>query len=1022
MTHDDSQEIEKLAIELERVHQAMMESRPQVDDETRSVQRPVHEGSEHGDNSKKEIESLTELLKLLESIRPSSPSADAVEPSEAKQGGPNPSSKYPKLNRYEIIRPLGQGGYGAVFLAKEINLNREVALKFPKLETLLTEELKNRFVHEARAVSRLNHPNIVAVFEAGIDAGIYFIATEFVDGGSLSEWLDSSEEIPVGTAAEIVEILAGAMAHAHRRGVIHRDLKPSNILLEKSQDGVRYSQLKSRLKITDFGLAKMDANPQQTGTGALVGTPSYMSPEQTRGRSADVGPPSDVYALGTILYRLLKGELPFERDSIMDTLRAVQEEEPAPIRTKRTNVPRDLETICMKCLNKTPSERYASAFDLADDLRRWKDGFPIHARPVTAWERVVRWANRNPVLALVSAGFALALIIGTIVSTSLWYSANYHLGRSMERQSELRQSSVQLKNAIDQLFYKLATSPELRNENAIGLRETLLEEANRYYVQFLQTAPQDDSARLNYAQSLLGLGEINLLLGEFVSASKLGEMTLNELETLNSGLGDSESKDIAIVKTYLFLSQSYHEAGQFDKSFEQFKLAQERLDHFDEGNSNAELQSKLLIRKATILLAQDKIEEAGEAINQLELYWDLQLANHGDLIAGLPDYHLTQANSLFIQGESKRLHGSQREAVLHYQDSLKICRDTLAWQPDSVTWSELYSRCSRGCGISNAIQGRFVEAKKCYQGGIVKAEKLVARHPSTERFADLQKRLFYSLAATEMSLGNYAAVESCLLKQIDLVDKMLASWPESEADLLSGLGDSYNLLFAAYDRWEDATAEQAQDALGKSLTCFEKAIRLRPDWSRPKMALARAKSNMGNVEHRKGDFDKASEWYLQAYEDNQRLLNSQPNWNEALRSQFYVVSVMTKNFEANNQLNQAAKYSEDMIQAYPTHPLSAELNRSRIWFVAKSGDVESAWHQLRELEVGSDHIETARLALKILDLEPVNEDTAPSAEHRDWTLATLKSGLPDDPLKRDSYLKEVSNDEQLKVFRSQLED
>jgi serine/threonine protein kinase len=368
--------------------------------------------------------------------------------SEASRDSPGFSKLPNPFGRFHIRRELGRGGFGVVFLAYDPLLARDVALKVPRPEVLATPDLRARFHREARAAAGLDHPNLVPVHEAGEVDSICYLVSAYCPGPTLSEWLKARKEpVPWREAAELLIALADAAHHAHERGLVHRDLKPGNILLQQNEEGRMKKEENEQAtrvagesslsvsysspyipKIADFGLAKQilpsEDEKTLTHSGAIVGTASYMAPEQASGKSKEVGPPADIYALGAIFYEVLTGRPPFKGESDLETLLLVQVEEPLAPSRLRPRVPRDLETICLKCLEKDPKRRYGKAKELAEDLRHWLKGEPIRARPVRSLERLWRWSMRNRAVAGLTATVALVLMVGIVSSSLLAISAN----------------------------------------------------------------------------------------------------------------------------------------------------------------------------------------------------------------------------------------------------------------------------------------------------------------------------------------------------------------------------------------------------------------------------------------------------------------------------------------------------------------------------------------------------------------------------------------------------------------------
>jgi len=417
--------------------------------------------------------------------------------------GPQESLAESHLGRFEIRRELGRGTYGIVFLAFDPQLGREVALKIPRPDTLATPALRRRFQQEARAAAGLDHANLVPVYESGEAGPVCYIASAYCPGPTLARCLKQRQElVPAQAAATLVASLAEAVHHAHCRGVLHRDLKPSNILLvsgEWSQPPptTHHSPLTTHQpKITDFGLAKVLAGQggafagSQTQSGEIVGTPHYMAPEQACGKNKLIGPGADIYSLGAIFYELLTGRPPFQAESALETLDQVRLKDPVPPRQLRAKLPRDLETICLKCLQKEPAKRYARASDLAEDLRCFLAGKPIQARPIRVWERIGKWARRRPAVAALVAVSSLAsvlLVAGLVVGIGREKEAREEIDRAYQRE---RQTSYL--NAIAAAEHEIAAGNWGRADELLGECPQELRGWEWHYLKRLRHTPPID--------------------------------------------------------------------------------------------------------------------------------------------------------------------------------------------------------------------------------------------------------------------------------------------------------------------------------------------------------------------------------------------------------------------------------------------------------------------------------------------------------------------------------------------------
>lgn len=513
---------------------------------------------------------------------------------------------------YELLDELGRGGMGVVYRARQTRLNRQVALKMILAGEYASVDSRLRFLAEAEVVAKLQHPNIVQLYEFNVYNGVPYFSLEYVDGGALDRKL-ARQPLPVDQAAALIETLARAMHFAHEQGVIHRDLKPGNILLQKRPAGSNHSVPPSVSgsssskrgahsdttfgsfscqihdswflpKITDFGLAKsVTSHPALTQSGAVMGTPSYMAPEQAAGKTHEIHEAADTYALGAILYECLTGRPPFKSTNPVDTMIQVVQEEPVPPRRLEPHIPRDLETICLKCLHKDPAKRYTDTRALADDLTRFLAGDPIQARPVSGFERTARWARRYPSTAALLAVSTL-LVIGI---ASLGWVTSAMLGRALSETEKQRELAVQSQaDAMVQREAALASATEAEKQRALA--ETNLSEAQKQReaatANFTRRLDVIDDILFNMDARLENYSGMNSIRTEFLdeirkfsdqllqespgepSVLRQGARVYRSIGQLARSERDYRASDAAFLKAIAYsdaLVKSYPEQGEY---------------------------------------------------------------------------------------------------------------------------------------------------------------------------------------------------------------------------------------------------------------------------------------------------------------------------------------------------------------------------------------------------------------------------------------------------------------------------
>jgi tetratricopeptide (TPR) repeat protein len=667
-----------------------------------------------------------------------------------------PSADWPSIPGLELLDVLGSGGMGVVFRARQATLDRDVAVKFLRDGHRADPELRERFLQEARAVARLRHPHLVQLYAFGEVAAAGgatsqpYLVLEYVSGGSLADLVRGSPQ-PPAEAARLVETLAEAIHYAHQQGVIHRDLKPANVLLGARGEGKAENPLSSRAprpaplaphpKITDFGLAKFLAGGDLTLSGYALGTPSYMAPEQAAGNSGLVTTAVDVYGLGTILYEALTGRPPFAAATADATLAQVRQDEPVPPRRLQPTVPRDLETICLKCLRKEAGRRYATAQELADDLRRFRGGEPIRARPVGAWERAVRWGRRQPALAGALAALAVVFLAGLSGILWQWQSARHHAAAAdrnaaafrRERDTALRErdrAALHLREARKRVDRLTQVGRELlQRPRLYQLGKEVMEDALSYYEVILPQEGSDPELRLEAARLYHRVGRIHHDLGRFAKAVEAyGQET-----HLLADLGKAEPAD-QVLRHELALSHRWRgnalrdmdRAGEARAAYGRAAELHDQLLRDAPGDAGYQMTlANTLLNLAVVLSRRDDAEE-------LEGLHRRALQLNQDAVAAAPDKAEFQAElALALESQGMFLLDTEQVAAAEgaLRKALAIRQQLFVSGCLGRSEDRYLARVYANLGRVLAAADQTAEAERSYRAAAELLEALVKEFP-----------------------------------------------------------------------------------------------------------------------------------------------------------------------------------------------------------------------------------------------------------------------------------------------------
>jgi eukaryotic-like serine/threonine-protein kinase len=672
---------------------------------------------------------------------------------KALEAAPKPITKGASFGHYELLEPIAKGGMGIVYKARQRSLNRIVAIKMILAGQFADEDDVGRFYAEAEAAAALSHPNIVAIHEIGEVSGQHFFSMDYIEGQSLSG-LIAENPVPPRRAAELMITISETMEFAHENGVVHRDLKPANVLLDKRQ----------RPLITDFGLAKQvnTSQSQRTMAGSIVGTPSYMPPEQAAGRLDQVGAWSDLYSLGAILYELITGRPPFRASSPFETIRQVLETEPPSPRVLNPSVPKDLETICVKCLQKERTRRYGSAQELADELKRFLRGEPIQARPISQVARFWRLCKRYPIT---SSAIATAVVF--FIAASVILAVAYVRTAAALAQAEA--SFVEQNEVIDTFLTTVGEKTLANLPGGQKVQKQLLDDALVYNERFLKQRGNDPRVANEVARSLYRVAKISMTLGRYdealepLNAAKAMQEPLlaknpNDLKKLRA-LGDTltELGQIWVRKNdYDAASALYIEAAKI-----RGRLAAAASDSLPEKpeyqrlHANAHMNAGLVAFKRAQANPQET--EAAEQLREARRqYQEAQKIRLSLLQADPQNLKVRRdlGKGYFNLGILARVELDIEEEIKSYQDAATAFEEVLALDPADLENQGLLTTSRRFVGALLKNEGRPAEARGWYEKGLDRLSTLVKQNPDVPEYQAQQAALLLNLFELEKEAGN----------------------------------------------------------------------------------------------------------------------------------------------------------------------------------------------------------------------------------------------------------------------------
>ncbi len=753
---------------------------------------------------------------------------------------PVPEVEADHYRDYQLLEKIGSGGMGIVYRARQKSADRIVALKVIREDQLarLHEDSRRRalerFRTEALTTARLEHDGVVSVFEVGEANGKRFYSMQFVDGPSLAELLREGPLDP-RRSAEYVEMVSRAVQAAHDAGILHRDLKPQNVILDQARD---------RAMVADFGLAKlMEGTAELTRPGEVMGTPCYMPPEQAQD-AAQVAETSDVYSLGATLYHLLTARPPFQAASPVETIRQVNDDEPVSPRLLNPAIDRDLETITLKCLQKQPQQRYASAADLADDLDRFLQGRPIAARPVSRTERSIRWCKRNPVVAGALATTAAAILFaigalawGLVSTRDALAKADHSYSVANDARAKAEKGYTTAHDVINDQYVEVSESILLDQPGMQPLRERLLKRTLVYYERFLDDWSDDPSLRQELGLTHYRVGRILIDVDTPTAALESYQEARDIQQRLVAASPESKDRQSELATTINAMGIAYRRLGQLGDAMDAFREAEEiraelhRLYPDDEEIHRTLANSHMNIGIIQRLQGQPDVA-AKEMLEAQNMRTEL-LASAPDNRQVIRDSAMGHYNLAVLD-----LNGNLGRAVQSLDQAIALFQQLLEIEPRDFNNQHRLAICYRMLGqlgsftaelIATKSSGADVRAKReealrAYESGFEVISPLAEQNPDVGPYQSERAALLLGMADLQLVQGYLQNAEQTFQQAVQLLHQQLESGePELHRDFAAALRGLAEVQVALQKR------SAAMKNLEFARDCLEEILKSQPE-------------------------------------------------------------------------------------------------------------------------------------------------------------------------------------------------